>query len=171
MPRKYERQAKNTPVVAHKIVEPMEMENAPDTPRVMKSTGPAEKALDPVLVQGVDRPVDEEKLAMLKFMAEPVTIHIHETTNKQDDQVFEFIIGGRIYHFMRGETKTVPRFVVDRMARCKPTTYTDKEVVNSEGVKDMVYTPHTGLRYPFSVMEDPHPRGREWLMHTMRERA
>lgn len=172
MPRGVRRstEAKNNPVVVTKTIEAMEMDVGQQEDRVLKSTGPAEQALDKVkLVANTDKPVDEEKMAMLAFMAQPITVQIHTTTNKNDEQVFEFIVNGRPYFFRRGEQKTVPRFVVDRLARCKPTTYTDREVINEDGIKDIVYTPHVGVRYPFSVIHDPHPRGPDWLRHTLAE--
>jgi hypothetical protein len=166
------RMAKNAPVISTKSVEPMEMLQAKEEPRTLLSTGPAEKAFaEPVLVQAETKRQDQEKLATMKFMNDMLKIHIHSTTNKNDESVFEFIVNGKVFFFHRNETKTVPRYVVDRMARCRPTTFTDHEVINKDGVKDIMYTPHTALRYPFSVIEDPHPRGREWLEATMMEPA
>ena len=71
----------------------------------------------------------------------------------------------------RGEEKTVPRYVVDRMARLKPVGYSHKEVVNSQGIKDVVYTPHVGLKYDFSVVRDPSPHGDSWLRSALAERS
>ena len=118
-----------------------------------------------------DHPMDQEKLAMLAFMNEPITIRIATSTDKNAEQVFELIIGGRHEMFRRGETKTVKRYFVDRLARLKVTTYGQKEVFNSEGAKQYVYPPHTGIKYDFSVTDDANPLGVSWLKAVLAERG
>lgn len=155
------------PVALTKTIEPMEQQIGQDAPRVMKSTGPAKDALEPALIQAVDRPVDPEKLAMLAFMEEPVTVHILETGNPLDADVFEIINGGKIELFRRGETKTVKRKFVDILASRKLTTFTQKRVRDNDGVMQDVQQPRSSLMYPFSVVHDPHPRGADWLKATL----
>lgn len=139
--------------------------------RTMRSTGDASESLDMVgtLQRIDDRPVDGEKLAMLAFMDEPVTVRIATSTDKNAEQIFEICVNGRISLFRRGETKTVKRHIVDRLARMKQTIYEQKEVLNAEGVKDIVNVPHTALKYDFSVISDAHPRGAEWLRSVIAE--
>jgi len=159
----------NNPVVSTRTVEASDNPVGQDVPRTLRSTGPAEDALDFPVVEVVDRPVDPEKMAMLEFMAQPVTVRIATTTDKNAEQVFEININGRLEFFRRGETKTVPRYFVDRLARLKVTGYSQREVLNGEGVKDIIHDPHTGLKYDFAVTADPHPRGPEWLRHVLAE--
>lgn len=140
-----------------------------DNPRLLKSTGPAKDALAPMLVQPVERPVDPEKLAMLKFMHDDVTIRIANTTDRNAEQIFECNINGRNEVFRRGETKTVKRYFVDWLLRRKETVFTQQEVVNSEGIKDILNIPHTALKYDLAVVRDPHPRGDEWMRAVMAE--
>lgn len=152
--------------------EPMEQVVGQDNPRTLSSTGDAREALEPALIEPVDRPMeglDNEKLAMLAFMDMDVEIHIHSTNDKDAEQIFELFINGQREVFRRNEKKVVKRRFVDLLARLKPTTYTQQEVTKSDGVKDIVYHPHTGLRYPFSVVRDPHPRGGDWLRSVLAE--
>jgi hypothetical protein len=152
--------------------EPMEQTIGQDNPRIMKSTGPAAESLEPSLIEPVDRPLDAmdpEKMAMLQFMEDSITVHIHSTTNKEDEQIFEFFNNGRREVFRRNEQKTVKRYFVDMLARAKTTTYTQDTITDSTGVKQIKNIPSTGLRYPFSVVNDPHPLGRDWLRSVLAE--
>lgn len=159
----------NNPVISSDVVEASDNVVGQDIPRTLRSSGPASDALDFPVIEPVDRPVDPEKMAMLEFMAQPVTVRIATTTDKNAEQVFELNINGRLEFFRRGETKTIPRYFVDRLARLKVTGYSQREVINVEGIKDIVHDPHTGLKYDFAVISDPHPRGAEWLRHTLME--
>lgn len=143
--------------------EPMEQKIGQDHPRAMKSTGPARDSLEPARVEPVGRPVDTEKVAMLAFMNEMVTIYIHPTTDKEAEQVFRIGNNGRSRNFQRGETCTVPRYFVQELGQRKLTTYTQREIVNAEGERVIQQIPHSALMYPFSVRQDNHPRGADWL--------
>lgn len=154
-------------VAPQKIFEPMEQSVGQDKERVMKSTGSAREALEEMNVQIVDRPVDAEKLAMLAFMEEEITVHIQPTTNPQDEQVFEIGCNGEIEVFRRGEQKTVKRKFANIMATQKITTYTQLRRQNQHGIWEEVQVPHTGIKYPFSVMRDPNPMGPAWFQHAL----
>jgi hypothetical protein len=121
----------------------------------------------PKLVDVGERMFDQEKLANLAFMAEPVTIRVPTTTDKNAEQVFEININGKPFFFRRGETKTVPRYVVDHMARLKVTAYRDREVFNAEGVKQILHEPSTGIKYDFAMVNDSNPMGEHWLKATL----
>lgn len=157
------------PRTARKAVEPMEEDIGQNQPRILKSAGPAKQALSSQHIELVDRPVDPEKLAMLAFMEEMVTVYIHPTTNEQDEQVFEIYNNGDKVLFRRNEEKTVKRKFVYGLAKSRTTNYTQQEVINAEGVRDYKYFPHTGLRYPFSPRQDDNPRGADWLRATLGE--
>ena len=159
--------AANNPVAPTHHFEPMEQTVGQDVPRVMKSTGPAKDALEPAYIQAVDRPVDQEKLAMLAFMELPVTVEIHTTADPTAEQVFTVTNGGKREFFKRGETKTVARKFVNILACSKITSFTQQRRRNDEGIMEDVQVPRTALRYPFSVVEDSHPRGRDWLRATL----
>jgi len=146
-----------------KVFEPLEHTVGQDSERVMSSTGPARESLEPALIQVVDRPVDNEKLMMLAFMEEPVTVHIHTTSDPNAEQVFQIFNNNQCETFKRNETKTVRRKFVDGLATRKITTFTQERRQDSTGTWNDVQIPSTALKYPFSVMHDAHPRGADWL--------
>lgn len=151
------------------IVDTTDDKAGQDFPREMKSTGPAADSLQVARQEIVDRPVDSEQMLMLAFFNEPVKVRMATSSDKNAEQVFELNINGRLELFKRGEEKTVPRYFVDRLARLKETSFTQREVVNAEGIKQIVYDPHTALKYDFAVIRDDHPRGADWLKHVLQE--
>ncbi len=155
--------AQNNPVVSTGERHSEDLEIGQGEDRLLKSTGAAAAALEPTLIAKLnDHPYDGEKMAMLAFMAEPVTIKIGTTTDKNAEQCFEININGKLEFFRRGETKTVQRFFVDRLLRLKQTVYSQKEVINAEGIKDILHVPHTALKYDFAIMKDTNPLGQSW---------
>ena len=162
--------AKNNPVMRTQQEPVSESAIGQGSTRLLKSTGDSKSAMEHSVIARVgDHPLDQEKLAMLAFMNEPVTIRIAETTDKNAAQVFEINVNANLELFRRGETKTVKRFIVDRMLRLKETVYSQKEVVNSEGIKDILHIPHTGLKYDFSIERDDNPLGKSWKRAVLAE--
>lgn len=151
----------HNPVISSKTIEASEQpigytERTSDT-----------SAAQPVLVQVAERMPDPEQAAMLAFMNEPVKVRIATSTDRNAEQVFELIVNGRSEIFRRGETKTVKRYYVDRLANCKVTTYTQQDVVNEQGVKQKLNIPHTALKYDFAIVEDSNPLGESWIKATL----
>lgn len=163
-------EAKDNPVIISKTLETSQLDIGQGSERLMKSTGDAKQSLEPNLIARVgDHPLDQEKLAMLQFLNEPITIRIGTTTDKNAEQCFEININGKLEFFRRGETKTVKRYFVDHMLRLKQTVYTQKEVVNAEGIKDILNIPHTALKYDFSIERDTNPLGESWKRAVLAE--
>lgn len=132
----------------------------------------AETIGEPGVIQKVsDQPFDEEKMAMLAFMNEPVTIRPASTTDKNAAQCFEININGRSELFRRGEVKTVKRFFVDRLMRLKVTVYGQELRTNSEGVQSYAYPTSTGLKYDFAIVRDDNPLGPSWERAVLAERG
>lgn len=148
----------------------MEIGQNPD--RVLKSTGDAKESFEnPGLIKTMEQPYDDEKMAMLAFMAEDIEVRIATNTDANAEQIFELNINNKPFLFRRGETKVVPRYVVDRLARMKVSRYTHREVVNNEGIKDVVYGEITALKYDFMVTKDPNRYGDSWLRSALAERG
>ena len=164
--------ALHNPVILPRRLETAEQDIGQSAPRTLKSTGDASKALDPNVIQVVsDRPLDPEKMAMLAFMNEDVTIRIGTTTDKNAEQVFEININGKLEFFRRGESKTVKRYFVDHMLRLKETAYDQQEVTNNEGIREYVHNPRTALKYDFSIERDDNPLGRSWMRAVLAEQG
>jgi hypothetical protein len=164
------RNKRTAPVILPNVTESGDFTVGQDTPRLQSSTD-RETPLEPALIVPVDRPVEEvnnEKIEMLMFFNDDVRVRIATTNDKNADQVFEINVNGRLEFFRRGESKTVKRYIVDRLARLKETSYRQEEIVK-DGVKHIVNLPTTSLKYDFSVEHDPHPRGRSWLQSVLSE--
>jgi hypothetical protein len=134
-----------------------------DRPRAQKSTGPARESLEPAHIEAVDRPVDKDWADQMKFNEEPVKIVVHDSTEKNAERVVEVWNNGISQRFIRGQEQVVKRKFMEVLARAKITSYTQEKVRDEDGNESYRNIPHTALRYPFSVIEDLNPRGREWL--------
>ena len=111
----------------------------------------------------VDDPMFKKKQDDLAFLAEPVTIHIHDVSDENADGRFTIWNNGRPFTFTRGETKTVPRYIVEELMRARTTRYSNQLRVDPlTGVQEYHWPSRTGVRYPFSIVEDRNPLGREW---------
>lgn len=168
----------NTPLPRTRIVAPSgeKMASEFDMPegvtRTLSSTGDAADALSESVIERVgDIPLDDDHSAMLKFMAESIDVRIGTSTDPNAEQIFEIIINGRTEIFRRGETKTVPRYFVDRLARLKETGYENVEVLNAKNERAYDYVPRTGLKYDFAVVRDLNPLGQSWLRAVLAERG
>lgn len=155
--------------IARGAVESNEQVVGQDKPRDMKSTGAARKALEPSHIEPVDKPVSKEKLADLAFMEEELTIQVHDSTNPTDEPIPYVINGGRRQAFIRGREQKVKRKFVEILARMKKTTYTQEKYKDAQGIDGIRNVPHTALVYPFAVVHDPNPRGRDWLKGVLAE--
>lgn len=126
--------------------------------------------LEPIKGENLDDPLVKEKAAMLAFMEEPVTVNIHEVSEDNADEAFFISVNNDKEFFRRGETKTVKRKFVEGLARARKTGYrAELRVDPITGVQEYVYPSKTGQRYPFSIIEDSNPKGRDWLTHTLRQ--
>lgn len=165
-------QAKNYIAAPSGIVHTDELEVGQIPDRVMKSTGDARQSLERADIAMVsDSPMDAEWIANMAFMAEMIDIIVPDSDDPNAEQIFEININGRPFVFQRGETKTIPRYVADHMLRMKQTKYKQKEVVNKDGVKDIVHPSTTTLKYPLMIARDPNPNSRAWYQATMAMRG
>lgn len=137
--------------------------------RVMKSTGPAKKSLDAPTTVTAETVVNTEWAEMMQFNQDMLTVQVHDTTEKHAERIIQFWVNGELQNFPRGKTVTCKRYFVDKLARCKPTTFTQDKRRDEDGNEHMLEVPHNALRYPFTVINDPHPRGREWLEAILKE--
>jgi len=165
--------AVNNPVASTGETDPMsQLPIGESNERVMRSTGDAATALDKLkLEQIAESPMDQEWHYMMRFNEEMITIKVATTTDLNAEQVFEINVNGRLEFFRRGETKTVKRYIVDHMLRMKETRYTQREIMDEEGIRQIVNVPHTALKYDFSVIRDDNPRGNDWLKWTLAQKG
>jgi hypothetical protein len=159
--------AKNRPAIRSRSIDATEQplgyterKSKPDARTAKERVG------EPRMVQVADRMPDPEKLAMLAFMNEEVEVQIGNTNDK-NAVPFEITVNGHTEIFRYGDTKRVKRYIVDRMALLRTTSYETPEKVNQLGERYTDRVPTTALTYPFQVTDDPNPKGRDWLRATL----
>lgn len=138
-----------------------------DRARDLPSTGRAR--LDPAHVEVVDRVVDKEHLENLKFNEDMLTILLHDTTDPTADPIPFVINDGRRQAFIRGREQQVKRKYVEVLARMKVTSFTQEKYRDSQDIDAIRNIPHTALKFPFTVIYDPSPRGKDWLKAILAE--
>lgn len=117
-----------------------------------------------VKAETIDTPGFREKAANLEFNNEPVRIRILDTSEPNAQQVFQINVNGPPdWLFERGKEYTIPRYVLETIARAKPVNYRNEEYIDDDGILKVRWPSRTGARVPFDVIEDKNPMGRAWL--------
>lgn len=120
-------------------------------------------------IEVVDRAIKADAIDMEAFMNERISVMVHDSTDPNDDELIMVGVNGVRQFFRRGYTQTVRRCFVERLARAKRTSYSQNlDDRLGESMNNM--RPHHALRYPFSVIEDPNPKGASWLRNLLAER-
>lgn len=118
----------------------------------------------------IDKVVAGDNIALEAFMHEPVTIMIHESTDENDVDLVQVWVNGIPSFFQRGQPTIAKRYVVERLARAKRTSYT-QTIDERLGESMNNLKPRHALKYPFSVIEDKNPKGAAWLRQILAERT
>lgn len=106
--------------------------------------------------------LDNGYAAQLAFMEEPVDVMVHETTDPNEQLLVDVYCNGIPQRFIRGQVQTVKRKYVEILARAKQTSIQTRTETTTDDVINRI-NKHTALRYPFSIVHDPNPRGAAWL--------
>lgn len=155
-------QGRTQPIRNRRAVEAAEQTVGQDRPRDLPAKG--KSRLEARHIEPVEH-VSSEKLAMLAFMEEVVTVVVHDSTNPQDERIVEVWNDGIPQRFIRGQEQQVKRKYVEVLARAKQEGYSQEELPNKEGYRNI---PHTALRYPFAVVGDSD-KGKAWLKRVLAE--
>jgi hypothetical protein len=158
-------EAVNKPVVKRDHFEPLEQDLGGEHSREFDEDGVLE------LPQNANPESAEfqTKAAALAFNEEPVTVFIHDTSEKNADPIFEVAVNGRKRTFLRDKEYTVPRKFVEALARARPIAYKNEEYTRPDGERAVRYNSSKGLRYGFSVVRDDNPNGKAWLKGVLAE--
>lgn len=111
----------------------------------------------------VESPSFQNKMALEAFMNESVCVHIQEAMTDENVAMFDVGVNGKTVIFRYGETKIVPRYIVEGLARARPVHYGNERYRKSDGSDGVKNPASRGLRYPFTVEQDLNPRGGQWL--------
>jgi hypothetical protein len=160
--------AKEGPALIHKTIEPMEMDAGRDGEAKLEASKGEVNLIKPIMGD-VNDPLIAEKIAMEAFMREIVTVEIHDTNEENAQLVFEITVNGIKELFHRGEQKKVKRCFVEGLARARPVNFACVEYTQDDGTRAFKYPSRQGLRFPFSVVDDPNKMGKDWLRHVMKQ--
>ncbi len=124
----------------------------------------------PQNLEVIDRVVTAKDFELERFMAEPVTIMVHDSNDANDVDLVDVSCNGVHQFLERGRPQTIKRCYVERLARAKRTTYSQNlDDRLGEAMNNM--KPRHALKYPFSVIEDKNPKGSAWLQQLLAERV
>lgn len=112
-----------------------------------------------ISVEGSDAMSYAEELA---FMNEKVQVIILDSQNASDTtRLCPIGVNGKTYHLLRGEWSTVPRFVLEILAKTKKESWNFAYKKNSDGSTSDTNQMHRILRYPHQF-KDTNPKGMAW---------
>jgi hypothetical protein len=103
------------------------------------------------------------------FMADPIIITLHTTTDKNAPPSVYAAVQGDGGWLPRGKKIRVPRSIVEVLARSQVTAFKTTQNNNMAADEAMDTTRSTAQDYAFSVLHDPNPKGVPWLRRVMHE--
>ena len=117
----------------------------------------SDQEVEPIVNSEFDRTVSEEA-----FMNELLLVELHDDNDENAPPYAELSVNGVSCPLVRGTPTWLRRKFVEVLARCKETKYTQR-TANPMEPDRIEMIPRTAMVYPFSVLEDPNPKGRAWL--------
>jgi len=113
-------------------------------------------------IQTLEGPASLSYAKELAFMHEPVEVLILESQNTNDTtQLVTISVNGKSHFLLRGQWKTVPRFVLEILAKSKKEAWNFSFRKNSDGSTSDVDRMSRILRYPHQ-WRDKNPKGATW---------
>lgn len=119
--------------------------------------------LTAAIVEPVERPVDKKWAEMMQFAEDLIEVTVHTTSEKNAEPFVLVACNGINQYFVRGQKQAVKRKFVEVLARAKQTNYENQQIKMDNGEETYIYPARTALRYPFTVHNDPNPKGIDWL--------
>jgi len=125
----------------------------------------------PIEVAPVDVMRNTGVLDREKFMAEVLRVFLHEPQT-DDEPRFCFVgVNGHQMWLERGREYQMRRFHVAVLAQAKSGRVRQRRNIAPDGSQSYVNTEMLTLSFPFTVLEDPNPRGPAWLRETLKQAA
>lgn len=160
MPKGYPSKGRNT--VKELDTRGMEVGQHADLPITAQVGGGA--------IQPVDGPLNKDYMDELAFMEEIIEIMVHEVDDPAAENPVAAGNQGRVVYFQRGVPTRARRCIVDSLI-VKTDRISTPEYFNGAGERARAIRRTSALKYPFSVISDPNPKGGEWLRKRMAETA
>lgn len=104
-------------------------------------------------------------LADQKFNEERVKIYLHPSMSEHDSSRLVSVgVNGEKKYLVSGRESWVKRKHLERLIYARPELIEHQGVKNDmTGKEQNVFRKTAFSRYNFEVLEDPNPKGREWL--------
>jgi len=129
-------------------------------------------ALGEINVGAGIEPVAEANIAkagdLEAFMNETLVIMVFEDNQEGSLPTVEPTVKGMKQVIVRGVQSKVKRKYVEVLARSRTTKY-DQIQRDMADPSSRFMRPKAKMSYPFSVLHDPNPRGRDWLKAILAE--
>jgi hypothetical protein len=115
--------------------------------------------IEPVLAaEGLSRIAAEEA-----FMNEILEVEIQSTGDENAPPNGVLTVNGKHQPWFRDTPIKMRRMFVEVLARCKETKFVPREADFHNPESTNIPTGRTAFALPFSVLDDPNPKGRAWL--------
>lgn len=96
------------------------------------------------------------------FMNDILTVIVHQSTEEGALDFAPPQVNGLNQPILRGAESKVKRKYIEALARCRTTKYV-QQVIDSSKPENIQMVERTQLTYPFAVLDDPNPNGKQWL--------
>ena len=117
---------------------------------------------DPGPIEKVSESDFVNEAVLDSFMNEIVTVIVHQDPSDNAVENPCPNVNGLNQPFIRGVEQKVKRKYVEALARCRVIKY-EQKVPDASRPENIQMVERAALVYPFSVLHDPNPIGREWL--------
>lgn len=111
----------------------------------------------------------KELAATEAFYEEEVEVVVSESDNPNLEQLIQVGVNGTNQFFIRGVPVIVKRKFLEGLCRARPESITTQEYLDANGNRSTRVIKTPGLKFPFRVLRDSNPRGREWLEKLLQE--
>ena len=115
-----------------------------------------------LIVEPVAGSMNKSYLDELAFNEEEMVVMVNETSDENAENPVIVGNGGVFAQFFRGQATVAKRKFVDCLI-VKSGRVTTPETLNGAGERTNVIRQQSAHKYPFMVVEDKNPKGREWL--------
>lgn len=112
-----------------------------------------------VVVEGAAAKAKAERIA---FMHEPVEVMVLDSNDQSDtSRLVSISVQGKSHYLLKGQWTTVPRYVLEILARAKRENWAFNYKKNPDGSTSDTNQMHRILRYPHQF-RDKNPKGQVW---------
>ena len=117
------------------------------------------------IITDVAASIKQDELEAMQFMEEQLTIRLERSSEKFAPSMVDVSVNGRTEIIPVGKPVKIARKYVDVLARCRSDAF--QTVQHGSETSDFQLLRFTQQKYPFSVIQDPNPKGYEWLTNIL----